>query len=678
MLHIHYTLLTQWLHANPQWGGFAAFIIAFSESIAILGTIIPGSVTMTAIGILAGSGVLPIWSVIGFGIAGAIIGDGFSYFVGYRYKNNLQNVWPFSHHPSLFITGEKFFIKHGALSVFIGRFVGPVRAIVPLIAGMLNMRPPRYFLASIPAAICWAPGYMLPGILLGAASLEMPADVATGLIITVLAFLVLIWLLAKLTTFLYNKTHHYFSEHFDRKWEVWEQQPSKRWFCELLRHASRPGKRGQILLAINMVIAFTLFVILYINVVIHGPLIGFNNAVYHLFRGLRTPTLDKVMLVITTLGFKNVLLPLVITLTAWFAFRKKWLAAIHWFMNGLIVSGAIFVCKSLHYNPRPTGTMKYLTSSSFPSGHTTLTVALFGFLAFLIATQLPKEKRKIVYWIATIIAVSVGISRIYLEAHWFTDVVGGTLLGLFVIAFTVLSYRRYRPDRLSILGILLVTVLTLGFTGSWNLYHNYHKYLHGSKAIWPTHYLSKQIWWHQHATLIPLFRNDRFGNPTELLNVQWAGNIEHIRTTLKQHGWHNPHTRDYLSTLKTLAEQNVAKHHSFIAKLYNDQHPVLELTKFVTNQSPPLILRLWQSNIKLMPNNTPLWVGTIYYRATEKHLIFFYKRAKHIRIEEAANALIPSLIEYTWHMKIVKPRYLPLALMKEHLLDRVIIIQPRN
>ena len=678
MLHIHYTLLTQWLHANPQWGGFAAFLIAFSESIAILGTIIPGSVTMTAIGILAGSGVLPIWSVIGFAIAGAIFGDGFSYLLGFRYKTNLQNIWPFSHYPSLFITGEKFFIKHGALSVFIGRFVGPVRAIVPLVAGMLNMRPVRYFLASIPAAILWAPGYMLPGILLGAASLEMPTDVATYLIITVLLFLILFWLLAKLTTYLYNKTHNYFSAYFDQKWEIWEQQPSKRWFCELLRHAGRPGKRGQILLAINLLIALTLFVILYINVVTHCPLLYFNNMVYHLFRGIHTPTLNKVMIVVTTFGHAITILPLVISLTVWFLFRKKWLTAIHWFMNGVIVSGALVICKHLYYNPRPTGTIQYLTSSSFPSGHTTLSVAIYGFLAFFIATQLPKEKRKIIYWLATLIAVSVGISRIYLEAHWLTDVIGGILLGLSVIAFSVISYRRYQPERLSILGILIVTIITLTLSASYDLHHNFKKFLNYSTLVWPTNYLSKQVWWNQHSSLIPLYRNDRLGHPVELLNVQWAGDINNIKTTLKQHGWHNPHTRDYLSTLKTLAEQNVAKHHSFFAQLYNDQHPVLELTKFINNQSPPLILRLWQSNIQLMPNNTSLWVGTIYYQATEKHLIFFYKRAKHIEIQEAANALIPSLVEFTWHMKIVQPQYLPLALMKEHMPDRVIIIKPRN
>lgn len=164
----------EWLNAHPHFSGLATFIISAAESVAIIGTVVPGSVMMTAIGALAGAGVIPLWSTIIWAILGAIVGDGISYRIGYHFKGRMHDVWPFRTYPSLLESGEKFFHKHGGTSVFIGRFVGPVRALVPLVAGMLGMSPLRFYIANVISAIGWAPAYMFPGILLGAFSLEFP------------------------------------------------------------------------------------------------------------------------------------------------------------------------------------------------------------------------------------------------------------------------------------------------------------------------------------------------------------------------------------------------------------------------------------------------------------------------------------------------------------------------
>src|SRR5579883_2383467 len=185
--------LLQWLNAHPQLAGLVTFIISAGESVAIVGTIVPGSIMMTALGTLAGAGVIPLWETIFWAILGAIVGDGISYWIGHYFKARLPKVWPFRNYPTLLKNGEVFIHKYGSMSVFIGRFVGPVRALVPLVAGMLGMRPLTFTIANVTSAIGWAPAYMLPGILLGAASTELPPDIAIHVILVL--FLIFLFII---------------------------------------------------------------------------------------------------------------------------------------------------------------------------------------------------------------------------------------------------------------------------------------------------------------------------------------------------------------------------------------------------------------------------------------------------------------------------------------------------
>ena len=87
--------ITAWLYSHPHWALDITFLISFSESLAIIGSIVPGSVTMTAIGILAGSGVMRIDVTLVAATAGAIMGDSASYFMGYYFSDHISEVWPF-------------------------------------------------------------------------------------------------------------------------------------------------------------------------------------------------------------------------------------------------------------------------------------------------------------------------------------------------------------------------------------------------------------------------------------------------------------------------------------------------------------------------------------------------------------------------------------------------------
>lgn len=673
-MHIHYHLFIVWLHQHAQWGGVAAFVIAFAESVAIIGSIVPGSVTMTAVGVLIGSGVLPIWTTFVWAISGAFIGDGLSYLLGFRFKDEIRRCWPFSRYPRILSTGEVFFFKHGGKSVFIGRFVGPVRAIVPIIAGMLKMSPKRYFPISFITAICWAPVYMLPGIALGAVSLTMPADIAAELIVFILLLLVVVWLAFWTIKILYQKTHNYFEIILDRKWQQWLQQPSKRWLCNLLRRADRPYSHGQLLLAGFMLLTWVLFLLIAVDAAFYGPSANWVKIIYSLFRGLRTDTLDRIAIVIISFGYHVILATVVAVLICWLALRKRWLAVTHWLFAWALVIMSIILFKSLYVSFRPPGLLNPLATVSFPSRTVTGAIVFYILFAFMFTRNMHKEVRKYIYGIALTVCIAIALARLYLGLNWLTDVIGGICLGSAIVSLVIISYRRYKPVKISVFGVLFVTLITFVISDGWYLYKNFNAHLHNFQRYWPVYTISQDVWWNQSTPIIPVYRNDRFGRPAQLFNLQWAGSLDEIKTTLKMHGWKDFHISGYTDVIIRLLEQtNFAKHRpSLLAKLYNFRPPVLEMINENVAGPYPLVIRLWKTDIILMPTRKPLWVGVIGYHVVSKHFMFFHKE-KMIPATDQPKAL-QFLTHYVWCTRLIKPERLPKKLHKQHMLVKVLLI----
>src|SRR4051812_44419352 len=132
MEHAYIHLLHQ-LAGHSAWMLAVVFLAAFLEAIAVIGTFIPGSTAMFLAGTLTGTGSLSLGWVFVWAIVGAIAGDGMSFWLGSRYKERIIQLWPFRRHPELLDAGNRFFHKHGAKSVVLARFIGPLRAIVPVV-----------------------------------------------------------------------------------------------------------------------------------------------------------------------------------------------------------------------------------------------------------------------------------------------------------------------------------------------------------------------------------------------------------------------------------------------------------------------------------------------------------------------------------------------------------------
>ena len=166
------TALFDWLQQNPLISLLFVFLVACGESLAVVGLIVPGALLMVGFGALIALDYLAFGPTVIAAILGAITGDGISYWLGIKYNRNLVTLWPFSRYPDLLNRGETFFQRHGGKSVLLGRFVGPLRPIIPAIAGMLKMPVRQFFLINILSAVFWAPLYLLPGIIFGT-SLEL-------------------------------------------------------------------------------------------------------------------------------------------------------------------------------------------------------------------------------------------------------------------------------------------------------------------------------------------------------------------------------------------------------------------------------------------------------------------------------------------------------------------------
>jgi len=621
------TPILQWLNDHPNLAGLVTFLISAGESIAIIGTIIPGTITMTAIGTLAGAGVIPLWSTIGWAILGAAIGDNLSYWVGRYFKDRLPHFWPFRTHPNLLWVGEKFFHKYGIIGVFIGRFIGPVRAIVPIVAGMLGMKPIRYIPVSIIASIAWAPVYMLPGILLGAATLEFPPDVAVHVLLILLLvslFIIFcIWMAYKLFMLVKNQINQFLNL-------IWQRLRVSRYFHVVtlaLKHHNPAKTHGQLALAFYFILTFTVFIYLAIYVHFHDSAgITVNKVIYNLFRSWRTPTMDRVMLGITMLGDKMVLLPVIFALLVWLGWNRRWYTATHTVLLFVITGASVVFFKHAVHSTRSWGILKSPETFSFPSGHTTLSTIFYVALGLLIIHFSRIRYKRLFYFFIGLIVASISLSRIYLGAHWFTDVVGAWLLSISILMLICISYNRQKEANINIRDILSLLLLTLAISWGFQFYYNYDRLKHNySELSRPTTAIDLNSWWEQKDDNLPLYRIGRVGLPAEIFNIQWIGDINDIHNTLVRAGWETPPQHNWVSVLLRVSDVTSTEHLPLLSPLYLDKTPALVLIKYLPKSKKVLVVRLWDSNTIVKGTNQPLWLGSVVFIPRTYSWLFNYK-----------------------------------------------------
>src|SRR5215468_337819 len=153
------------LRENQMWAPPVVFVLAFGESLAFISLLLPATVILFGVGALIGEANLSFWPIWAAAALGAVFGDWLSYWIGYKFKDGVTQIWPLSRHPELIVRGRAFFRRWGSAAVFIGRFFGPLRAVVPLLAGMFSMPFLIFQLFNVASALVWATGILAPGAL---------------------------------------------------------------------------------------------------------------------------------------------------------------------------------------------------------------------------------------------------------------------------------------------------------------------------------------------------------------------------------------------------------------------------------------------------------------------------------------------------------------------------------
>jgi membrane protein DedA with SNARE-associated domain/membrane-associated phospholipid phosphatase len=615
MIDNYLVYINQFLQTHVYLGLVFTFIVAFAESLPLIGTIIPGSITMSVIGILAGRGMIPISSMLFWASLGAFIGDSIGFWIGKHYNERLRYMWPFKKHPKWLKLSEDFFAKHGGKSILIGRFVGPARSSVPLIAGLLKMPWPRFLIAAIPSAILWAIVYMIPGILIGAISLQLPHGVTTKFMLIALVVVIFLWLLfwaiQRFFVFLVATANNL----IDKLWNWLSRHHSSKFFIRAITVKDNPEDHHQLTLVILLLLSLLAFVIILTNVVSTGPLTLFNEPLFLFLQSIRTTHADKFFIYMTSLGEPTTMSCFAILVAIGLAVKKQWRSAFHLLALLVLTICAVYFFKWLIYSPRPLGFSVIDLSSSFPSGHTAMATTIISFIAYLTLRQLSKSYRWIVHVLTLVLIFLVGFSRLYLGAHWLTDVVGSLFLSFTILLLVIISYRRRLPPPFAKRWWTIFLILSMVIPWGIVSHHKFHNIQHSFERLWQVRQIDFPKWWNHPNQYLPIYRVSRFGKSIQPFNIQWADSLDNIKKSLHEHGWIIIEGKPVIKmALGRLGGPRPEQHLPLFQPLYRQQPPALLIIKHLsTNDSTIIELRLWQSGMQFSNSELPLWIGTINY-----------------------------------------------------------------
>ncbi len=444
--------------ASP-WAYIILGLLAAAESAAFVGLAVPGETAMLLGGFLAYQGRVSLAVMMAAGALGAVVGDQIGYQIGRVFGEPLK-------HSRLgrrvgqerWAKGEAYLRAKGGRAVFLGRFVGLLRALVPALAGMSRM-PYRTFLPwNAAGGVIWAPGFVLLGYLAGGSwrRVEQLAGRASLLLLVLVVVVGAVVMAAR-----------WVARHPDRVRAAVDRQLQRPLIARLreryqrqltfLAGRLRPG--GALGLSLTVTIlalagAAWAFGAVLQDILARDELALVDRPVMTFLVAHREAWLTTAMRAITDLGGAAVLIPVVVVVGLGWRWRSgSWRALV--LLAGAWVGARVLQesVKLLVARPRPPAAFAIVHAGGlgFPSGHATDSAATYGMLAALLAGATSHWPRKVAIWaVAVGLAGMVSLSRVYLGVHWLTDALGGLALGaawLFGLLTTVHAVEQLHASR---------------------------------------------------------------------------------------------------------------------------------------------------------------------------------------------------------------------------------------
>lgn len=432
-------LLEDVSNALGDWTYLLVGALAFLETGAFVGLVVPGETVMLLGGAVAGQGVIDLYLLLGLAWFSAWAGDSTSFFIGRRFGRDFI----LRHGPRVGISNERFgqvevrFRRHAGKTILIGRFVGIVRALAPFIAGSSGMRYRAFVPYSVLGTGVWSIGHILIGYFFSR-SIDTAAQYAGRGAFVLATLIVLVVGTVVSVRFLRVPENR-------RRTVAWmERHWATRWLVGLGRRLAPParfvwgrltpgGTFGLEFTTLLSFLAVALFVLVAYTVVISddlGPTPGDMTAV-DVADALQVGWLTTVAKGVTALGSSGVVLPLAVLAAGALAAARRW--AEFWV---LVVGTAIIVIgvpemKQQIDRPRPPDGLIDVSGDGFPSGHAAYSVFYLWAALTLVMRLRPGMARATAVVVSGIaLAALIGLSRVYLQVHYLSDVSAGWALGV--------------------------------------------------------------------------------------------------------------------------------------------------------------------------------------------------------------------------------------------------------
>ena len=523
--------------SHPTWAIAVVFLIALGEALLIIGLFVPSTAVLVGAGILVGAGHLAFWPVFLAATIGAVVGDQVSFWVGRYFGDRLRNLWPLNKFPQLVERGEDFVKRHGGKSIALGRFVPGVKAVVPGIVGMLGMGEMYFLAVNFSSALVWSALHILPGVLIGE-GLALAGELSGRLGLVLLELLVLLavagWIIR-----LFAAGISPYIDHVLERVSVWAKSKSSRSMHRFGRAVSPENPRS---LLIIFFIAISLFGLAALLVLVSGVVgpdampLG-DLSVYNLMREIRNAPADEFMIPVTMLGDSFVIEAIMVTIVGWLIWRRAWRAA--------IASTAIFVfghfanswMKLIIHRARPINHFAGADAFSFPSGHATMSAITFGVLAVLASHSMSRWSRSLVYAACGLVIITISYSRVYLGVHWTTDVLGGMLFGMILVAAFGVTIEAIPPRRIRPIGLLTVTFSAFVLAGSYHIGNSLEQAEAAYAPMEKNFSIDAAQWQSMEWQKLPVRRIDLAGKPEEAFSFQWAGSLSALQAQLAAQQW---------------------------------------------------------------------------------------------------------------------------------------------
>jgi membrane protein DedA with SNARE-associated domain len=584
------------------------------EAIAVIGSVLPGSTIVFAGGMLVGLKALDPWLTATAAVLGAILGDGVSYWFGRRYHQAIRSMWPLSSHPMLVVRGEAYFTAHGGKSVFLGRFLGPLRAMVPLVAGMSNMPPAHFYAMNVLSALAWAAAHLLPGALFGA-SLQLAGAVSARLVALIAIVTIILWSIAYVIRLVVRIGWPYvrlLQHGIVRR----SRQPRGRLAQMVLSlvDPARPEAMALLVAATVLIGGAWLFLGVVEDVVTRDSLVQVDQAFYEALQGTRIGWMDDIMLTITSLGSAYVTVAVVAAVALWLIAMRRWQTLWYWIGAVAFAELLVLALKAGMERQRPETVYSSVDPYSFPSGHAALSIVVYGFLAFLLAHGKPGWQKIGVALPAAAIAALIAFSRLYLGVHWFSDVVASLGLGLAWIGLLCIAYINHvdeKPLRAAPMLIVVLTTLTFFGTAYGHRYHERDS-LHYAKPA-TARSLTLAGWQEGEWRTLPPARAELRGKQEEPFTVQWVATPDGVAEVLTATQWRAPPPWKSRATLLWLVPSTPIDELPVLPKLHQGQAPALTFVRPVDARHR-LVIRLWHLadvSDDRSPHRWPLWSGMV-------------------------------------------------------------------